>query len=84
MNRNLTLALDDADLDRARRYAAERSTTVNALVRDFIKSLSPEMTEEQRAAVERMRARSDARTSFMSGRTWTRSDLYDRKIMACR
>lgn len=84
MTRNLTLALDDSDLSRARRYAAEHSTTVNALVRDYLKSLAPEMTEEQQAAVARMRARSNARTSFMSGRTWTRDDIYDRKIMAWR
>ena len=84
MTRNITLAIDDNDLSRARRYAAENSTTVNALVREYIKSLSPEMTEEQLSAVQRMRARSDARTSFMSGRTWTRADLYDRKVMAWR
>lgn len=84
MTRNITLAIDDADLDRARRFAAEHSTTVNALVRDYLKRLSPDMTSDQRAAIERMRKRSDARTSFMTGRTSTREDLYDRKIMACR
>jgi len=84
MTRNITLAVDDADLDRARKFAAEHSTTVNALVRDYLKSLSPEMTADQQAAVERMRKRSEARTSFMTGRTWTREDLYDRKVMAWR
>jgi Family of unknown function (DUF6364) len=84
VTRNITLAIDDNDLSRARRYAAEHATTVNALVREYLKSLSPELTEEQLAAVERMRARSDARSSFMSGRTGTRADIYDRKIMAWR
>jgi hypothetical protein len=84
MTRNITLAIDDADLSRARRYAAEHSTTVNALVREYLKSLSPEMTADQQAAVERMRNRSQARTSFMTGPTWTREDLYDRRIKAWR
>ena len=33
--KNVTLALDQAILREARRIAAERSTTVNAMVRDF-------------------------------------------------
>lgn len=84
MTKNLTLAIDETVLAQARRVAMERQTTVNALVREFLGSLSSEMTEDQKAAVARMRARSNTRTSFMTGRTWTRDDIYDRRIMAWR
>lgn len=84
MTKNITLAVKDGALNAARRYAAEHSTTVNALVRNYLEHLSDEMTPEQTAAVERMRARSDARTSFMTGRTWTREDLYDRRVIEWR
>ena len=38
--KNVTLALDEETLRAARRIAAERSTTVNALVREFLERLA--------------------------------------------
>jgi hypothetical protein len=84
MTKNITLAIKESALNGAKRYAAEHSTTVNALVRNYLERLSPELTSEQEAAVSRMRARSDARVSFMTGRTWTREDLYDRRVIEWR
>lgn len=84
MAKNITLAVKDSALTAARRYAAENSTTVNALVRTYLERLSAEITPQQSAAIARMRARSDARTSFMTGRTWHREDLYDRRVIEWR
>ncbi len=84
MTKNITLAIKDNALNAARRYAAEHSTTVNALVRTYLEQLSPDITPEQEAAAERMRQRSDARTSFMTGRTRSREDLYDRRVLEWR
>ncbi len=38
--KNITLAIDDDVLDRARIVAAEKKTTVNALVREFLADLA--------------------------------------------
>jgi hypothetical protein len=38
--KNITLAIDDEVLDRARIVAAEKKTTVNALVREFLADLA--------------------------------------------
>ena len=38
--KNITLAIDDEVLDRARIVAAEKKTTVNALVREFLANLA--------------------------------------------
>lgn len=62
MTQNITFAIDESDLAAARRYAAERSTTVSALVRTYLKTLN-DADERRRAAVARMRARA-ARTGF--------------------
>jgi glucokinase len=35
--KNLTLSIDEQLLEKARKYAAEHSTTVNQMVRDFLK-----------------------------------------------
>jgi hypothetical protein len=48
--RNLTLAVDDDVLDKARVIAAQRKTTVNAMVRDFLVEIATrdEKREETR------------------------------------
>ncbi len=52
MTKNITLAIDDDVVEEARILAAEQKTTVNAMVRDFL-----------RKAVARRRMRSLAETS---------------------
>ena len=74
--RNLTLAIDENLLLEARRFALERRTTVNRLVRDYLASL---VNQESRLR----RARSRLKSAFEKGivevgpRTWNREDLYD-------
>lgn len=56
--KNITLAIEDGVLDRARLVAAERRTTVNAMVREFLTDVAGQ--EERRrnaraAIVELMR-----------------------------
>ena len=58
MTKNITLAVDEAELSGARIYAAKRSTTVNALVRKYIASLNSDEDRRRREAVERMIERS--------------------------
>jgi plasmid stability protein len=45
MTKNLTLAIDDDLLDRARVVAAVRRTTVNAMVREFLERVVQEERE---------------------------------------
>jgi len=46
--KNVTVSLDDETYRRARVKAAERDTSVSALVRDFLISLSKEETDFER------------------------------------
>ena len=50
MTKNITLAVDEAVLERARIVAARNKTSVNAMVREFLKSMAgdDEAAERQR------------------------------------
>lgn len=75
---NITLALDDELLQQARRVAASRDTTVNALVRDYLKDLVGRASYDAEALVRELEA-IYARTSVKkSRRTWTRDELHGR------
>lgn len=51
---NLTLSIPAPDLARARKVAAERGTTVNAMVRDFLAREVRTITPEQQEAIDWM------------------------------
>ena len=77
---NLTLSIPDPDLARARKLAAERGTTVNAMVREFIARQVNTITPDQQAAIERMIARSNAGAGKAVSTTVVREETYDRDV----
>ena len=50
--KNITLAVDDKVLDKARVVAAQRKTTVNALVREFLIEIATRDERRERARHE--------------------------------
>ena len=77
---NLTLSIPDPDLARARKVAAERGTTVNAMVRKLLAREVGGITPEQQEAIDWMVARSEANAGRRDGPLPTREETYDRKI----
>lgn len=78
---NLTLAIEDDLLRRARVRAAEQGTSVNAVVREHLEDYAGR--ERGKAAMGkflRVAARSVA-ASGGDGQSWTREDLYDRESL---
>ncbi len=77
VSRNLTLAIDDNLLLRARRVALERRTTVNQLVREYLDGLV-------RGDSRRQLARERLGKAFAEGIVdvgvvdWNRDDLHER------
>ena len=75
--KNLTLRVEEKALETARRIAAERATSVNALVRDFLADLA--RTEDRRAEVRRELVElSRASKARIGKRQWNREELHDR------
>ena len=77
--KNITLAIEENVLRAVRKKAAEKDTTVNALVREYLTHLAGEderIAQARREIVE-MSRKSKAR---IGPKTWTREDLYDRSL----
>lgn len=77
MTKNITLAIDEDILDRVRIIAAERKTTVNGLVRDFLEGVARQEDRSERAR-RRLRELVETSTLEVGPITWKRDDLYDR------
>jgi antitoxin component of RelBE/YafQ-DinJ toxin-antitoxin module len=75
--KNLTIALDEKVLRDARRIAAERSITLNALIREFLERLT---RRESAARTARRRIAQLCRESDaeVGRRSWSRDDLHAR------
>jgi plasmid stability protein len=85
--KNITLAVEDEVLKRARIYAAEHETSINKLVRDYLADLPSKKQStaewEARAAKARRELAALSRTS--TGRLgpdwkWNREDIYSERL----
>ena len=75
--KNVTIALDESLLREARRIAADRSTTLNAMIREFLQELAD---RESQAAKARRRIVELCRNTQaeVGPRTWSRDELHER------
>ncbi len=75
--KNVTLALDEKTVREARRIALERSTSLNAMIRDFLEELTLRESQagEARQRIAELCAESRAE---VGSRTWTRDELHER------
>jgi len=77
--RNLTVSLDDQTYRRARMIAAQRDTSVSALVKRFLLDLTSEETEFER--LKRLEQETRERIKdFSASENLSRDDLYDRRF----
>ena len=77
---NVTFAIDEDVLRRARIKAIEQNTSVNAVVREFLESYAGK--DEQEAAVREFLelAKRSRASSGPEGRTWKREDIYEDRL----
>jgi predicted transcriptional regulator len=74
---NITLKIDDTLLERARKIAVKKNTTLNSVVRKMIHDFIKSDTESQEAlsGLKDFYQRCDAK---IGNKTWTREDLHER------
>jgi hypothetical protein len=77
---NITIAVDDELVRRARIRALEQGTSVNAILREFLESYAG--VHGERDARQRLLelARTCSATSGPAGRRWTRLELYEERL----
>jgi hypothetical protein len=75
--KNITLCVDERVLAAVRRYAAERESSVNRLVREFLTgvAMSEDRARDARRRIKELSKRSKARIGHIS---WNRESLHDR------
>ena len=77
--KNLTVSLDDETYRRARIIAAERDTSVSALVKQFLTKLASGESEFER--LKRLEEETRAKiTKFSASENLPRDELYDRQF----
>lgn len=75
--KNITLSVDGDVLAAVRRHAADRNSTVNALVREYLTNLAQHEDRARRARA-RLRQLSKQSQGRLGKKTWRRGDLHDR------
>jgi len=75
--KNVTIALDESLLREARRIAADRGTTLNAMLREFLEGL---IERDSRAAKARRRIVELCRETQaeVGPGTWSRDEIHER------
>ena len=74
---NLTVAVDDEVLKRARMRAILEDTSIDAVVREFLESYAGGAARRRRA-IEHLLSLSKTAMSGRGPATWTRDELHDR------
>ena len=75
--KNITLSVEESVLAAVRRQAAERNSSVNALVREYLTNLAAHEDRAKRARAH-LRQLSKQSQGRLGRKTWTRGDLHDR------
>jgi hypothetical protein len=75
--KNITLSVEDEVLAAVRRYAVERNSSVNALVREYLTNLAQHQDRARRARI-RLRQLSKKSQGQLGEKAWTREDLHER------
>lgn len=75
---NLTIALDDTLLQKARVRAAEIGTSVNAVLREYLEEWTGRKQAQQRAIEHFIEASKRSKASS-GGRKWTRDEIHERR-----
>ena len=74
--KNVTIALDESLLREARRIAAERSTTLNAMIREYLQELAERESQSAQARLRIVELCRETRAE-VGPRTWTRDELHE-------
>ncbi|GAB6886536.1 hypothetical protein JCM13304A_00340 [Desulfothermus okinawensis JCM 13304] len=75
---NITISIPDHLLEKARRYAAERGTSVNKLIREYLEELVGLNTSQLKAVLNELMELSDTYKGRLD--EWDREDLYEERI----
>ena len=74
---NVTMAIDEEILKKARIHALEQGTSLNAVVREFLEEYAGSQNKYSEATT-RLIVKSNAVSGSSGGTSWKRDELYER------
>ncbi len=74
---NVTISIEEEDLKQARIVALQQGSSLNAAIREFVKSYIGN-TKRYQQVTERILQKSEQSKFSSEGRQWVREDLYER------
>ena len=74
---NVTLSINEDDLKQARLQALQDGTSLNSIIRDFVKSYIGQ-TKRYQQVTSRLLQHAESSTFELGNKTWTRDELYER------
>ena len=78
--RNLTLAIEDDLLKAARRYAAEHDTTVNAMIRSYLRQVTLRENRLKQAKEELRKLSESSAARLGPDYRWNRDEIYEERL----
>jgi serine/threonine protein kinase HipA of HipAB toxin-antitoxin module len=78
MTRNLTMAIDEDLLKKARKIAVEKNTTLTGLIRDHLNNLVEQEKKGKKEIISELTDLFDRSKAVVGEKTWCREDLYER------
>ncbi len=78
MTRNVTMAIDEALLKKARKIAIEKNTTFTDLVRNYLNGLVEQEETLKSEVVSELSELFNNSAARAGCKTWTRDDLHER------
>ncbi|MBN2356932.1 hypothetical protein JXO59_12525 [candidate division KSB1 bacterium] len=78
MTKNLTMAIDEALLKKARKIAIDRDTTLTGLIRKYLQNLVEQEEKSKAAGIQELFDLFERSEAVVGEKTWTRDDLHER------
>lgn len=75
---NVTVSIPDHLLEKARKYAAQRGTSLNSLIREYLEELVGLDRERLEGTLNELLELSDRHTGKLE--KWRREDLYEGRV----
>jgi septation ring formation regulator EzrA len=74
--KNITLAVNENVLEKVRRYAVSRDTTVNAIVREHLEQIAKNQDRLKQVVAELRKPSENSQAELGPGYKWSREDCY--------
>ena len=75
---NITVSVDDEVAEKVRKIAADKNTTLTAMVQEYLTTVANSDAAVRQEAVDKLRESWEQLSRPMGPRNWKRDDLYDR------